>query len=136
MHLLMWNYLQSFILRVYESHNLNFWNFQNKFLASNFAVKRYFLVITSLIYLDCSRHNNTYTHTHIRMYNMPTKIPCHPLNFGTVAAIFINVVSRYGKLDMRSEWDHSQRHLVEYCRVIFRISKTVRGRAKKWTTKL
>ena len=32
---------------------------------------------------------------------MPTKVPCHPLNFGTVAAIFINVVSRYNKLDMR-----------------------------------
>ena len=28
---------------------------------------------------------------------MPAKVPCHPLNFGTVAAIFINVVSRYSK---------------------------------------
>ena len=32
---------------------------------------------------------------------MPTKVPRHPLNFGLVAAIFINVVSRYSKLDMR-----------------------------------
>ena len=32
---------------------------------------------------------------------MPTKVPCHPLNFGTVAATFINMVSRYSKLDMR-----------------------------------
>ena len=32
---------------------------------------------------------------------MPTKVPCHPLNFGTVVAIFINVVARYSKLDMR-----------------------------------
>ena len=34
------------------------------------------------------------------IYSMPTKVPYHPLNFGTVAAIFINVVSRYSKLDM------------------------------------
>ena len=32
---------------------------------------------------------------------MPTKVTRHPLNFGTVAAIFINVVSRHSKLDMR-----------------------------------
>ena len=35
------------------------------------------------------------------IYSMPTKVPYQPLNFGTVAAIFINVVSRYRKLDMR-----------------------------------
>ena len=29
---------------------------------------------------------------------MPDKVPYHPLNFGTVAAIFINLVSRYIKL--------------------------------------
>ena len=40
---------------------------------------------------------------------MPTKIPCHPLNFGTVDAIFINVVSKYSKLDMhyKNETAHS-----------------------------
>ena len=32
---------------------------------------------------------------------MPTNVPCHPLNFGTVAVIFINLVSGYSKLDMR-----------------------------------
>ena len=32
---------------------------------------------------------------------MLTKVPCHPLNFGTAFAIFINVVSRYSKLAMR-----------------------------------
>ena len=32
---------------------------------------------------------------------MPIKVPCYPLNFTMVAAIFINVVSRYSKLDMR-----------------------------------
>ena len=32
---------------------------------------------------------------------LPTKVPCHLLNFGTVAAIFMNVVSRYSKLDIR-----------------------------------
>ena len=37
----------------------------------------------------------------LSIYSMPTKVPCHPLNFGTVAATFINVVSRYSKLDMR-----------------------------------
>ena len=31
---------------------------------------------------------------------MPNKFPCHSLNFGTVAAIFINEVSRHSKLGM------------------------------------
>ena len=32
---------------------------------------------------------------------MATKVLCHPLNFGTAFAIFINVVSRYSIFDMR-----------------------------------
>ena len=31
---------------------------------------------------------------------MPTKVPCHPLYFGMIAAIFIIVVSRRSKLDV------------------------------------
>ena len=36
----------------------------------------------------------------VYVYSMPTKVSCHPLNFGRVAAFFINMVSRYSKLDM------------------------------------
>ena len=32
---------------------------------------------------------------------MPTKVPCHPLNFGAAFANFINVESTHSKLDMR-----------------------------------
>ena len=38
--------------------------------------------------------------TIIAIYSMLTKVPCHPLNFRTVAAIFIKVVSKYSKLDI------------------------------------
>ena len=34
------------------------------------------------------------------LYSMPAKVPSHPLYLETVAAIFINMVSRYSKLDM------------------------------------
>ena len=70
------------------------------------------------------------------IYSMPTKVPCHPLNFRTAFAILINVVSRHSKLDMRIDWDRSQYHLVENCGVSFRILKTVQDREKKWITKL
>ena len=40
---------------------------------------------------------------------MPTKSPCHPLHFGSVAAIFINVGSRYSmfKYVLPNETAHS-----------------------------
>ena len=37
------------------------------------------------------------------MQNVPTKVPCHPLNFRMVATIFTNMVSRYSKLDMHNQ---------------------------------
>ena len=62
---------------------------------------------------------------------MPIKVPCHPLNFGTAFAIFINVVSRYSKLNMCYRMRPLTAPPAENCGVSFRISKTLRDRGKK-----
>ncbi|GBO01701.1 hypothetical protein AVEN_104731-1 [Araneus ventricosus] len=36
-----------------------------------------------------------------KLYRVPTEVPYHPFNYRTAAAIFIRVVSRYGKVTMR-----------------------------------
>ena len=53
--------------------------------------------IQSVSSFECAIHKNDCE----RIYSKPTKVPCHPLKFGTIAAIFINVVFRYSKMDMR-----------------------------------
>ena len=47
---------------------------------------------------------------------MPTKVPCHPVNFGAAAAVFIKMVPRYRIKAMR------------YCMV----PPTVPSRDKLW----
>ena len=62
---------------------------------------------------------------------MSTKVPHDALNFGKVDAIFINMVSRYSKLDMRYRMRPLTMPPGGKLRSYFRISKTVRDRGKK-----